>query len=690
MRRSLLTLACVATLLLAVPAAAQAITFDKAVDKLFKQGYPQRLEKTIIGFKSTPLGFRWTGSPADNQAAQFLATEMAAAGLSNVKLEPVPVDAWTIDSAGVTVGDKTMNASSYPGVPPTGPDGVTGQVVRIPNNATAADFDKAGDITGKIALIAFDSSDWWFNYPCAEAGLRGAKAVILVYDKRYPGYQGAPNAYASNDPGYTYTSPPLVWLPADSAAWLTKQMKKAPVTAKVTLVSSHKFAEDGGVGYNVIGELPGTSADGTKIVFGGHHDSHFTGALDNDTSCVAQLVIAKALQMSGQKPASTMVFFSTTAEEWGYTDCNYDWLVGSVYSIQHTHPDWGGTVKAMLNMELLGYKRGSLWFTATRELKPWIEAEMKAHPKLVGPKGGKVLTPDQGYWFSYNDQWPLTATGIPSSCMWTPNEYFWTHYYHTNYDARNMIDWAFFKKNIKFNAELAQSIDSKVLPYSLSTQADALLAASTDAGFNAAGVDASTKAAYVKSVRSLASASKKCDARRDRVKAGAVATTNQTLLAIEKALNSNLTALNVWDDTIYPFQQSMTDLEAMQAAVDALTKTPVAYRDAINALGGVNCAWYGLYFSYPVYYTNLLQRQPGYVHANMADLGRMAMFVDVIPERNAVRAARSAKTVPTEAIDSLKAKIAAEQTDIKSRLETLTGVLAGATVQIKAITPAAK
>ena len=124
MRRSLLTLACTTAVLLLLPAAAQAITFNQAVDKLFRQGYPQRLEKTIAGFKSTPLGFRWTGSPADNQAAQFLADEMTAAGLTNVKLEPVPVDAWTIESASVTVGGKVMKASSYPGVPPTAADGV--------------------------------------------------------------------------------------------------------------------------------------------------------------------------------------------------------------------------------------------------------------------------------------------------------------------------------------------------------------------------------------------------------------------------------------------------------------------------------------------------------------------------------------------------------------------------------------
>ena len=374
-----------------------------------------------------------------------------------MKLEPVPVDAWSIESAHVTVGGKVMDASSYPGVPATGADGVTGEVVRIPNYASAADFDKAGDLTGKIALIGFASDYWWMNFPCAEAGLRGAKAVILIYDKRVSGLPGRAERVRLQRPRLHATrSPPLVWLPADSASWLEKQMKKAPVTATVTLRSSHTFAEDGGVGYNVIGELPGSSADGTKVVFGGHHDSHFTGALDNDTSCVAQLVIAKAMQMSGYKPASTIVFFNTTAEEWGYTDCNYDWLVGSVYSIQHTHPDWAGKVKAMLNLELLGYKKGSTWFTATRELKPWLKAEMKTHPKLVGPKGGKVFTQSQSLWFSYNDQWALTATGIPSTCMWTPDEYFWSHYYHTNYDALDMLDWGFFKKNIKLNGVLAQ------------------------------------------------------------------------------------------------------------------------------------------------------------------------------------------------------------------------------------------
>jgi hypothetical protein len=89
----------------------------------------------------------------------------------------------------------------------------------------------------------------------------------------------------------------------------------------------------------------------------------------------------------------------------------------------------------------------------------------------------------------------------------------------------------------------------------------------------------------------------------------------------EKALNSNLTGLDVWDATVYPFQQSMTDLTGMQAALKSLVTSPIRYKQALAALEGVNLGWYGTHFSYSVYYTNLLQRQPGYVHANMAGSG---------------------------------------------------------------------
>jgi hypothetical protein len=687
-KRLSLLLVCAAALVLALPAAAQALTFNKAVDKLVRHGYPQSLERAMTSIGSTPLGFRWAGSPADNAAAQFLKDKMIAAGLVNVRLEPVPVDAWTFEGASVTVGGRTMQATSYPGVPPTPAEGITGQVVLIPNNATAADFALAGDLTGKIAVINFDSADWWMNFPAAEAGLHGAKAVILVYDKKYPGYHGAPNAFGSNDPGYSFSSPSMVWLPSQAATWLKKQAVKGTTTATVILRAGYKMAnfqnvEAGGVAYNVVGEYPGTGTDGKKIVFGSHHDSHFTGALDNVSACVAELTIARAMKISGYRPAHTVVFLSTTAEEWGYTDCNYDWLVGSTYSIQKTHPDWAGNVLAMLNNELLGYKAGHLWYTASPELKPWILAEMKAHPNLVGGKGA-VYTPDNaanGLWFSYNDEWPLAAVGIPGACAWTPNDYFWSHYYHTNYDNISKVSYSFLAKNVKFQFELARSIDRGLLPYRLGAAAAPLARAASATSLP--GVNATVVKDFQLATMEYLNAAAKFDARRRHVKEADVPASNEVLLAVEKKLNSNLTALDVWDDTIYPFQQGAIDLQGMNAAVGALSKVKPNYSGALEALLGVNLTWYGANFSESVYMNNLQQRVPTYAKANMAVLGHMAMTLDVMPEYRDILAKKDAAPI----VASLNAKIAAEQADVASRLQTLTAVLNDVTAQVKAITP---
>jgi aminopeptidase YwaD len=674
-------------LLLILPTCAEAIGVNRAVDRLFAQGYPQRIERRIIGFKSTPLGFRWTGSAADNAAARYIASQMRAAGLRHVRLEAVPVDAWTFKGASVTVGSRVMEASSYPGVPATGAAGVTGQVVAIPNNASAADFDAAGDIRGKIALVNFDSADWWLNFPAAEAGLRGAKAVILIYDADYPGYHGAPNAFGSNDPGYSYSSPPIVWLPSRSAHYLKAHL---PTAATVRLRSKHKFAAAGGVGYNVVGEYPGRTKGGKAIVFGSHHDAHFTGALDNTAAVVSGLTIAKAMHLSGYRPAHKIVFFSSTAEEWGYTNCNYDWLVGSTYAAQHQAAGWAGTTLAMLNLELPGYKDGSLWFTATQELKPWLEAEIAAHPKLVGPKGGVVYTPDDpdnGIWFSYNDQWPFAARGVPTVCSWTPNAYFWEHYYHTPYDSLKLLSWPFLKRETKFHIDLARSLDSGVLPYDLSAQADALATAAGATDFVGQGVDASVAGSFAAAVASYQTAASEFDGLRTKVPARSVADANANLLGAEKTLNSSLIGLGIWDNTTYPFVQPMADLTALNAAVAALQSHPIGYVDALGGLDGVGLTWYGTSFSYPVFLQNLRQHEPSYSRANMARLGHMPRLLDVMPEYRQIQAAQLSATSPDEAIASLKSKIDAERVDITGRLQKLTAALQSAVRQIRAATP---
>jgi type IV pilus biogenesis protein CpaD/CtpE len=105
------------------------MTVDQAVDQLVADGYPQQQNAYLNGLGSCDLGFRITGTPAEKQAAQHVADELEAMGMSNVRLEKVPVDAWEFKGASVAVGGRTMKASSFAGAPGTPADGITGEVV---------------------------------------------------------------------------------------------------------------------------------------------------------------------------------------------------------------------------------------------------------------------------------------------------------------------------------------------------------------------------------------------------------------------------------------------------------------------------------------------------------------------------------------------------------------------------------
>ena len=93
-----------ALLVVLLPAAAQAMTYDQAVNKLVKAGWPQSIEKKLMTFNSSGLGFRSAGTPADDAAARYIAAQMRLIGLTSVHLESVPVDSWNFKGASGRVG----------------------------------------------------------------------------------------------------------------------------------------------------------------------------------------------------------------------------------------------------------------------------------------------------------------------------------------------------------------------------------------------------------------------------------------------------------------------------------------------------------------------------------------------------------------------------------------------------------
>ena len=115
-----------------------------------------------------------------------------------------------------------------------------------------------------------------------------------------------------------------------------------------------------------------------------HHDAHFRAGLDDTGAVVAETChVAKAMKMSGYRPHHDDRLPVDTAEEFGYTNCWYDWCIGAWYAITHT-TRMGGQAAAMYSIELMA-RRGRHRWTSTRHPSwPLDRPERLARPQTPG------------------------------------------------------------------------------------------------------------------------------------------------------------------------------------------------------------------------------------------------------------------------------------------------------------------
>jgi Zn-dependent M28 family amino/carboxypeptidase len=167
---------------------------------------------------------------------------------------------------------------------------------------------------------------------------------------------------------------------------------------------------------NVIGVLKGSTKPDESVIYTAHYDhlgrhdvpagkdGIYNGARDNASGVATILDIAQAFAATKTKPARSIYFVSTTAEESG--------LLGSEYLA--THPLMAiDKVAANLNVDsvnvygrateivLLGVERSTLKADADAAMKRW-------HRTL-----GQDAHPDRGYFFR-SDHFPLAKVGVPA------------------------------------------------------------------------------------------------------------------------------------------------------------------------------------------------------------------------------------------------------------------------------------
>ncbi len=704
----LLLLACAAAFIVALPASAAAApppgstaAFDAAMHKLVTvKHYPQSVESYLDSLGNTSVGFRLAGTPADDAAADYIESRFKAMGLANVRQEAVPVDAWDMQGAWVRVNGRTMTASTFDGVPGTNGN-LSGELVYV-GEGTLADYT-AKDVTGKIVVVDIELDDFWLNFPGALAGLHGAKGVIATYGKNTFPWYAMPNSLGANDGEYSATYPPMVYISRSDGAWLKSQLTAGTVSGIMrsdVTVTMHDFShpDQGGLGYNVVGEIPGTSPNAKAILLVAHHDAHFRAGLDDTGGLSNLLTIARAMKMSGYQPRRTIIFLATTGEEFGYTDCWFDWCAGAWWAATVTHAQGGsgdtwtgpsGKLALMINLELMARKGAKLNLSSSTALAPWFAAVAKASPKLL-PNGFTMETPIS----SWEDGWTFTAAGVPSLVMEAGGKNY-DQIYHTNVEVKGLVDYGYLGKIGEVVYRLTRNADTGLLPYRLGAQATDLATVVSGPELKAAGADTATVDATVKAVKDYRAATAAYEARKAKIPAAHRTAVNAALFTVEDSWNTHLTGLDIWDSQSYPFQQTLWDVEAMRAAVAHLQANPVQKDDALEDLSNVGMTYDGLTFGSQVYQEELLHHLPDYGLITWGGQVDRPWAVNVLPVVDKVNAAQYAG-----AITDLQATIATELAGghlagattggydfdgLNARLSAMSATLNGLTATVKTL-----
>ncbi len=524
-------------------------------------------------------------------------------------------------------------------MPPTPAGGITAPVVYV-RSGTAADFNAVGDVRGKLVLIDSRMGAGAWNMPAFEAGYRHAAGVVSTFTPEDPKYFSVDErALGSFDGMYDLSAPPWIYINRRDGDWLKSRIMDGPVMATMVLKQKITLARDGGAAYNVVGELPGSRADGQMVLMAAHQDAHFRAGMDDTGALANMLTVAKAMCMSGYRPQHTVVFLATCGEEFGRADAYYDWLIGAWWAIGRAHADWAGRIRAMLNLETMAQKGAVLTMRANPELTPWLKRLGRVFPELL-PCGFEVTTPIS----SWNDQWPFTAAGISSVMLHTTNEEY-DRLYHSDFETADRIDWRYLSSIAKLVFRAAKQLDDGLLPCSIAARADDIEAALDRNDLLAAGADVSAVSRLTAAVTAFKTVAGEAATAAGSAPTTRIPTANERLLAIEKIINSSMTALSPQDDTLYPHQQVLRDTQCINDAIAALRRAPPDPAAAQKALAGTYLTTLGLQFSYPVYQQQLARLAPGHPHLNWGEQGKLVEPLDVMKEYRQIEAGEIAAAI---------------------------------------------
>jgi hypothetical protein len=261
----------------------------------------------LVESLTTEVGPRPAGSPAIARAKDWALAKLNALGFSNVHAEPFTIWAWFkgVETAEVTAPfPQPMLITGLGPSVATPPGGIEAEIVLFPTFEALATAP-ANSLTGKIAVLTermganesatgYGAANKWRRLGASEAAKRGAVGFLLrslaTNDVRQP-HSGALN-YQDGAPKI-----PAAALSGPDADQLERMAKRGqPIRLRFTLLPTYLPQAPT---WNVVGELPGTTAPGEVMLVSGHLDSWGLGTGAIDDGAGDAIAISAALQAAG-------------------------------------------------------------------------------------------------------------------------------------------------------------------------------------------------------------------------------------------------------------------------------------------------------------------------------------------------------------------------------------------------------
>ncbi len=346
------------------------------------------------------------------------------------------------------------------------------------------------------------------------------------------------------------------------------------------------MAENEGKGYNVVGVLEGSDPSLAPVLLASHVDAHFRAGLDDTGAVVNELLTAKAMTMSGVQPRRTVIFFFTCAEEYGYTNCWYDWAIGSWYAITQEHPDWAGKIALMLNIELIAEKgappqrsrrlptccrSSSRSATESEDVLPWgftsQDCQHLDRPVELERSG-------RADGFASRRRRPGVRPLLS----------------HRLREQGPLVDHDYLGGIAKWNYRVIAGLRRGLLPYDLIARGDQLLANVSPGKLVRAGVNQRMAADFKIAATKFRAAARKWEARKADTADEDVAAVNDALLALEKTINATFTSRDAYDFSAYPHVQGQIDGFYLAKAITAAKAGNSAQAKKWITYVGIN--WY--------------------------------------------------------------------------------------------------